>query len=465
MDGILYWIEFWQRELLLFSAIWFLIGALDDLVVDLIWGIRWFVRRLTYYRFQAPMRAAQLPPPETLGILAIFIATWQEAAVIGAMLAQCQKFRGIASPRYRIYVGCYPNDHAGIAEIMKAAAADRHVRLILTENPGPTTKADCLNRLWQALISDELAEGMKAKAVILHDAEDMVHPDELRVFDRLIERNQAVQLPVIPARVAGSIWISGHYLDEFAEAHGKSLVVREAIGAALPLAGVGCAIDRGILGRIAVANYHQPFDSSSLTEDYEIGLRIGAQGGRTIFARMADSDGNLVGTRACFPDTISASVRQKSRWLTGIALAGWDRMGWQGGMAETWMRLRDRRALLAALVLCTAYACIVLTAILGLAWAFRIYQPQHYSMTLINLLWINSGFLVWRLCVRAAFVGAVYGPTEAALSVPRTFVANIIGIMAARRGCAAYLMYMFGGRLAWDKTAHRHFPNRPTANG
>ena len=45
--------------------------------------------------------------------------------------------------------------------------------------------------------------------------------------------------------------------------------------------------------------------------------------------------------------------------MTGIALAGWDRLGWSGGLAERWMRLRDRRALLAALVLAAAYVALV----------------------------------------------------------------------------------------------------------
>ena len=464
MGGILSWVEFWQYELMLFSAIWFLIGALDDVIVDLIWGVRWVYRKRTYYRYASPLRAGQLPSPAIHSMLAIFIATWQEAAVINATLTQCRAAWLDAPHPYRIYVGCYPNDGATVAAIMRAAKCDPNIRLVLAKNPGPTTKADCLNRLWQALVGDELMQGIKAKAIILHDAEDMVHADELKVYNSLIERNNAVQLPVLPARVPGSLWISGHYLDEFAEAHGKSLVVREAIGAALPLAGVGCAIDRGILGRIAMANDHRPFDSSSLTEDYELGLRIGALGGRTIFARMLDSNGNLVGTRACFPDSIDAAVRQKARWLTGIALVGWDRLGWQGGFAETWMRMRDRRAILAALILCTAYLCIILTFILLIARLIGVYQPSTFPRTLVGLLWVNTGFLLWRLFVRASFVGMIYGAGEALLSVPRTFVGNIIGIMAARRACFAYVRLCFGAGLTWEKTAHAHFPKALVGN-
>lgn len=460
-----YWVEFWQRELLLFSAIWFLIGALDDFMIDAIWGVRYIYRRYRYYRHMPPMQIDRLPAPAEPGLLAIFVATWNESAVIEEMLRNCHYCWHGNGSNYRIYVGCYPNDNAGIAAIMRASQLGFNIRLVLCLQPGPTTKADCLNRLWQALVNDELSEGRKSKAIILHDAEDMVHPDELKLYDRLIERNQIVQLPVVPVRVPGSPWVSGHYLDEFAEAHGKSLVVREAVGAALPLAGVGCAIDRNILGLIALANHHQPFDSSSLTEDYELGLRIGAMGGKTILARVLDERGEIIGTRACFPSTIGTAVRQKARWLTGIALAGWDRLGWQGDLAEYWMLLRDRRAILGAVVLCTAYLCMILTGILifGKLINAHILLPQ--PLVTEQLLWINLGFLLWRLFVRAAFVADLYGPWEALLSIPRTFVANIISILAARRACFGYVRHCFGGRLIWDKTAHEHFPKKSVHQG
>ena len=53
---------------------------------------------------------------------------------------------------------------------------------------GPTTKADCLNHLYDALVEYELANDCEAKAVVLHDAEDVVHRYELRIFDGLIDR-------------------------------------------------------------------------------------------------------------------------------------------------------------------------------------------------------------------------------------------------------------------------------------
>jgi bacteriophage N4 adsorption protein B len=459
MDLLFDVIDSARRELLLFSAIWLLVGGLDDMCIDLIWLGRRLYRRRSYYRNRPPLMAHQLAPSTTKGLLAIFVPAWGEAAVIGAMLDHITRSWRDSGCDYRIYVGCYPNDPASVATVARSAAKNAAIRLVLVGHEGPTKKADCLNRLWLALLSDEIAGGYKAKAIILHDAEDAVHRDELLLFDRLLDKGGAVQLPVIPVRTAGSRWVSGHYCDEFAEAHAKTLVVREALGAALPLAGVACAIDRQILGRIAVREGGRPFDDNSLTEDYELGLRIGAVGGRTIIARIVDRNGDLVGTRACFPDTLTASVRQKTRWLTGIALAGWDRIGWRGNWAQKWMLVHDRRSILAAIVLCAAYLAIVLTAILELGHASGYHRLQSLPSYLVGLLFANATLLLWRLAVRAAFVGSQYGMTEALLSVPRCLIANIIAIMAARRACTSYLRHCFGAPLNWDKTAHHTVPS------
>jgi adsorption protein B len=88
---------------------------------------------------------------------------------------------------------------------------------VIGDRPGPTTKGDCLNNLWQALRRDEEGGARRADAVILHDAEDVVHQGELKVFDHLIRDYATVQLPVLPLVHRGSRMISGHYCDEFAE--------------------------------------------------------------------------------------------------------------------------------------------------------------------------------------------------------------------------------------------------------
>src|SRR3546814_16369629 len=98
-----------------------------------------------------------------------------------------------------------------------------------------------------------------------------------------------------------------------------------------------------MMDRIVAMNGGRPFDEASITEDYELGLKIGALGGRGIIVRLPAGTGSVVATREHFPATLDAAVRQKARWLTGIALHGWDRMGWRGSVPEREMRSEERR--------------------------------------------------------------------------------------------------------------------------
>ncbi|MBA4048526.1 MAG: hypothetical protein C0476_08300 [Sphingomonas sp.] len=458
LTGLVIVLESVAREAMLFAAIGFLIGGIDDLAVDFIYLLRRGWRRSP----KLVARGGDLrghPTPR----LAIFVPAWDEAAVIGPMLSTA--LARFDYPDFRIYVGTYPNDRATIDVVATIAARDARVRLVVNDRPGPTTKADNLNALWHALSRDE-AGGARAQAIVLHDAEDVVHRDELRVFARLIGRYAAVQLPVRPLIDRCARLVSGHYADEFAEAHAKQLVVREAVGAAMPLAGVGCAIARSTLEAIATARGGDPFDAGSLTEDYELGLAVAAMGGRGVLARVLDATGEPVAVEAYFPATLDAAVKQKARWMTGIALAGWDRVGWGRpfDLGDHWMRMRDRRALLAVLVLGAAYIALVAWAALaGVRWMMG--APAVSLPVPGWLLTTNAVLLGWRLAVRATFTGAGYGWREAIWAMPRAFVGNLIAILAARRAITRYLAMLYGGTPVWDKTAHA-FPDlaQPSAS-
>jgi adsorption protein B len=288
---------------------------------------------------------------------------------------------------------------------------------------------------------------------VLHDAEDVVHPSELSLFAALVSRAAAIQLPVVPLPDTASPWIAGHYGDEFAESHGKELVVREAVGAAIPLAGVGCAIERGALARLGADHGGRPFAPDSMTEDYELGLRLGALGLKTMFVRIpaAPGDRAAIASRGHFPSTLDAAVRQKARWIGGIALAGWDRLGWRGGIGERWMRLRDRSGPFAALLMLAGYAAVILWAQLELAQALGAPIAVAIGPHLALLLKVNFVLLLWRMLMRAGFTTSAYGPWQGILSIPRLVVANVIAILAVRRALA---LHGAAGPPSWDKTHH-----------
>ena len=447
------WLTLVEHELLLFSAVFFLIGALDEFAVDLMWIWLRLSGRATCERIDrrdACERALSGPA-------AVLIPAWREEQVIGFTVAHA--LVAWPQPELRLYVGCYRNDRATAEAVVRGAGGDPRVRLVVTERDGPTTKADNLNALYAALEDDERRAGREFRLVVLHDAEDMVDPAALGLFDRAIDEVDFVQLPVLPEAQRASRFVGSHYCDEFVEQHGRVMVVRAALSAGLPAAGVGCAFDRAMLGYIArQMGGAGPFSVESLTEDYELGLRIKAFGGRSRFLRARGEDGQLVATRACFPSQIDAAVRQKSRWIHGIALQGWDRLGWSGGLGESWMRLRDRRGPLSALVLFVGYAVLVLGGVLFALDMLGFAVPWRIEAWLAALLGANLFAFGWRAGVRFAFTAREYGWAEGLWALGRIPVSNLIAIAAGRRALFAYVRTLLGEAPQWDKTAHDAHP-------
>ncbi|MDF8332716.1 glycosyl transferase family protein [Novosphingobium cyanobacteriorum] len=494
------WLGRIEHELLLFAAVWFAIGAIDEFAVDVLYLWLRLTARVQTLRLQPrailaqagvkarevartvplaaghPPRWVREPAPfdhpafadggfdgaaPLRGLAAVLVPAWREAAVVSSMLRHALK--SWPQAELRIYAGCYRNDPATLTAMIAAAHGDHRIRIVIVNRDGPTTKADCLNRLYQALCEDERRMG-RARSVILHDAEDMVHPAALALMDATLDDADFVQLPVRAEPQDSSPWIAGHYCDEFAESHGKAMVVRDWLGTGLPAAGVGCAFRRETVDQITrERGAAEPFAAECLTEDYECGLLIEEIGGVARFVRARDSDGSLVATREFFPGRLAAAVRQKTRWQHGIALQGWDRMGWrwrgsQQPLAELWMRLRDRRGPFTAVVLACAYLLIAIWPLLALAEWGGLYQPQPIAPLLQALLKVNFAALGWRVAWRVAFTTREYGLVQGIMSVIRMPVANVIAIMAGRRAMVAYLVSLRNGKVKWEHTVHTRHP-------
>jgi len=458
VQAVLQWGEFAAHELLLFAAFWFMIGLLDELAVDLCWLWLRLTGRVPTHHLPAGFGGAALA-----GRAAVLIPTWQEAPVIGATLRHA--LAAWPQTELRIYVGVYRNDPATMAAVIAAAGNDVRVRLVVHDRAGPTTKADCLNRLYAALGADEARGGWQFRSVLLHDAEDMVHPAALQAIDHALEQVDFVQIPVRPELVPHSRWIASHYADEFAEAHAKMMVVRSALHAAIPAAGVGCGFARAALGALAVQRQREgeggPFAAECLTEDYELGLLLSQQGRGSQFLRLRDAAGALVATRSCFPDQLDTAVRQKTRWVHGIAFQSWDRLGWSRRPIDFWMSLRDRRGPMTAVVLTAAYTLLVLEAVLMLASLAGWYEPVAPSYFMQAMLALGLIGFLWRAGMRLVFTTREYGLAEGLRAVLRIPLANIIAIISGRRALMAYLRSLNGAAITWDKTTHSAHPALP----
>jgi bacteriophage N4 adsorption protein B len=131
-------------ELALFAGAGFLLFAINDLAVDIIYFVRRFWRGLTVYSRHQRAYASYYVFNKDPGFMAILVPAWDEASVIAPMLKATLK--RLDYDNYRIFVGHYRNDPGTAAAI--ASVADPRIEPVELAVDGPTTKADCLNHLY-----------------------------------------------------------------------------------------------------------------------------------------------------------------------------------------------------------------------------------------------------------------------------------------------------------------------------
>ena len=131
-------------ELALFAGVGFLVFAVNDLAVDLIYFARSIWRSLTVYTRYPRAFASYFVFNKNPGLIAILVPAWDESAVIASMLKAT--LNRLDYDDYRIFVGHYRNDPGTAAAI--ASVADPRVEPVELTADGPTTKADCLNHLY-----------------------------------------------------------------------------------------------------------------------------------------------------------------------------------------------------------------------------------------------------------------------------------------------------------------------------
>jgi adsorption protein B len=459
--------------IILVSAV-ILLSGLDDLFIDICYGLRSLYRRV----FVLP-RYRSLSEQDLLGCpeqpIAVMIPAWDESAVIRPMLHNA--VRTLNYRNLHIFVGTYPNDPDTHCEVEIVRERYDNVHRIVCPHDGPTNKADCLNWIYQGIKVFEKENGIRFKIFIMQDCEDVIHPLCYKLFNYLIPRKDMVQLPVHSMKRKWYEFTAGHYIDEFSQLHFKDLVVREHLNRSIPAAGVGCAFSRRAFEIVAKKNNNQLFSIDSLTEDYDFGFRLKEHGLKQVFVRFAiirtvmrpgfwtgkprqAKIKELVCVREYFPASYRAAVRQRSRWVLGIALQGWANLGWRGDVWTKYMLFRDRKVLLTNLVNLLGY--LVVFAVLAV-WMTLWLNPDayHYPPLLEkgSALWYvviaNAYLLGERIALRAFCVQRIHGWQQAFLSIPRMVWGNIINFSATCRAISLYSRYLRTGKLiSWDKTVH-----------
>ena len=142
---------------------------------------------------------------------------------------------------------------------------------------------------------------------MIHDAEDLIHPEELRWINYYAARYDFVQTPVLALATPLRKLTHGVYCDEFAENHTRDMTVRAILGGFVPSCGVGTGYRRDALERLARASSNRLFEPEALTEDYENGLRLFRLGCSQAFVPISKSSSggrDFVVTREFFPATL-----------------------------------------------------------------------------------------------------------------------------------------------------------------
>lgn len=457
-------------------AIMMLISGLDDLFIDIAYWTRRLKRALTVYRKYPRMDYRELYKPDEKP-LAIMVPAWNETGVIGNMAELAATT--LDYENYHIFVGTYPNDPDTQRDVDEVCARFPNVHKVVCARPGPTSKADCLNNVLDAITQFERSANFMFSGFILHDAEDVISPLELRLFNYLVDRKDLIQIPVYPFEREWTHFTSMSYIDEFAELHGKDVPVREAIAGQVPSAGVGtCFSRRAVLALLADGD-GIAFDVQSLTEDYDIGFRLKAKGMTEIFVRFPvvteaeekrkrrflqrARSSNVICVREYFPDTFTTAMRQKSRWIIGIVFQGFKTHKWTSNLKLNYFLWRDRKGAISNFL---SFAAMIIMIQLVLLLIYQRLWPDAWQFLsiftggpwLVTLLWLNFGLMVNRILQRVIFVTIYYGLGQGLLSILRLFWGNLINFMANWRALKQVIQHGDPRRVAWDKTTH-DFPS------
>jgi len=316
-----------------------------------------------------------------------------------------------------------------------------------------------LNQVVHSILESEDELRLKFDAILMQDAEDLIHPYILKLLNSKLNLHDFIQFPVFALSEEQRGLVSGTYMDEFAESHTKDMLVRNYLSAAIPSAGVGTVLSRQIINSLLKKN-GRVYNESSLTEDYELGIEAHAMGCSTHFAcnfyiDPKTGEPNYIATREFFPKHFTRSIRQKTRWAVGIVLQGWRNLGWKGGMINRYFLIRDRKGLVTNIATFMGYP--ILLMLLGV-WFFgggtleKEWWVDHWVKYLLfgNIFLMANRFIQRTLCSYR-----IYGLKGSLAVLPRWPIGCVINGLAMVNAIRQDLTALIRNKeLAWVKTEH-----------
>lgn len=420
--------------------------TLDDLFID----FKAFVRRLKPRLVTIDYIAKIKRQPEKQ--IAILIANWKEAEIITPMIRG--NLRNLEYNNYVFFLGVYPNDSATLVAAQNLQAAyPNKVQVVVNPFEGPTSKGQMLNEVARQIFNYETALDKKFDLFLMQDSEDVLHAYSLSLMNEASLKADFVQIPVFSFDVQTTSLVGGVYIDEFSESHTKDLLVRESMGAAIPSAGVGTMISRKLMLNMMLAQGGNFLKEDTLTEDYHLGMMTKKLGFKSKFVCVQYEKENgqreFIATREYFPSEMSASMRQKSRWILGVAFQGRENLKWQGSFVDLYFMWRDRRGPLNSILIVCSFIVLV---------GFMLMEktPFQTDFAVQVLLGLNVFNMLLRVVQRMRAVALTNATHHVGLVPLRWFVANVVNVGASWKAYRQFSQSKKTGKApVWIKTEHR----------
>lgn len=426
----------------------YLVSGFDDLFIDLVA----FIGRLVPQKLSSDeIQTIKTAREKRFGII---VPAWDEGHIIERMLLG--NIQRIEYKNYHIFVGVYPNDTESVEAVKRVQAKFPFVHPVVNYKPGPTSKGQILNYVIQYAKNLENERGFFFDGFLMQDSEDLIHPKALKLVNYKLDTFDFVQIPVFSLEVSARQLVAGTYIDEFAESHTKDILVRNFMGGPVPSAGVGTALKRNLVDGMLFGQEGNLFNETSVTEDYELGIRAHAQGFKPHFAcnyYFLNGSREYIATREFFPKKFNRSVRQKTRWTLGIALQGWRNLGWRGSLVSRYFLLRDRKGLVTNTATLLGYILFIIA--LALYPFTRSADSDELVNTLFPVLIFNAGLMLLRLVQRSIAVHRIYGFHGVWPILLRWPVASTINAFACVMAVKRHVISRYTNKtVQWVKTEH-----------